>query len=271
MLIVSIVLVLILLYLLAIMPKMVNRPNMKEWERYYYAHRGFHQEKNIAPENSLAAFQLAVDYGYGIELDVQLTKDHIPVVFHDYSLKRVCGVDCKVKDLTYSELRRFHLYSSNEKIPHFQEVLDLVDGKVPLIIELKSEDPRDLLWSIAASYLDHYKGVYCIESFNPFGVLWFKRNRPKIIRGQLSSDFIRDKATGSKLKHILLKNMLLNFLTKPNFIAYNHKYRKAFSFSLCHWLYQIPCAAWTVRSQKELNKVRKSFDLFIFEHFSPEE
>lgn len=266
---IALVLVFVLLYLLAIMPQMTHRPDMKKWEGYYYAHRGLHKERGIAPENSLKAFKLAMDQGYGIELDVQLTMDNIPVVFHDYSLKRVCGVDYKIKDLTFQELRKFTLYSSNEKIPHFQEVLDLVDGKVPLIVELKSENPMDSLWSAAASYLDHYEGVYCIESFNPFGVLWFKKHRSQVIRGQLSSDFMKDNTNGSTLGHLILKNLLLNFLVKPDFIAYNCRHRKALSFSLCRKLYKIPYVAWTIRSQKELDEVNESFDLFIFENFIP--
>lgn len=120
------------------MPKVLNKPNLSGFMGRYYAHRGLHQDKNISPENSLAAFQLAVDNNYGIELDVNLTMDHVPIVFHDGDLKRVCGLDKKVNEMTFEELKSLRLYNSNERIPHLQEVLDLVDNQVPLIIELKA-------------------------------------------------------------------------------------------------------------------------------------
>ena len=95
-----IVTILLILYLLAIMPRVTPRP-MYEFKNWYYAHRGFHDNKTDAPENSLKAMKLAVEHGYGIELDVQLTKDEKVVVFHDATLKRVCGVDAKVNSMTY--------------------------------------------------------------------------------------------------------------------------------------------------------------------------
>ena len=134
-----VVVVLAVLYLLMIMPRMMHKPDRTPYLRVLYAHRGLHDNETQAPENSLAAFQKAVDAGYGIELDVQLSKDKIPVVFHDFTLKRICGVEGKVTDYTYEELQKFRLAQSNQTIPEFSEVLRLVDGKVPLIVELKIE------------------------------------------------------------------------------------------------------------------------------------
>src|SRR5690554_5141083 len=119
---------LIILYLLAIMPKVYKTNEMMVYKKYYFAHRGLHKDRSVTPENSLAAFALTVENNYGIELDVQLSKDKVPVVFHDYSLKRVCGVDRKVSELSFNELRELCLFSSHEKIPHISEVLELVDG-----------------------------------------------------------------------------------------------------------------------------------------------
>ena len=104
----------------------------------YYAHRGFHGEEGI-PENSMAAFKKAKELGYGMELDVQLTKDGVMVIHHDYDLKRTCGVNKKIQDLTYRELCRYRLMGTKERIPRFIEVLGEIDGKVPLLIELKME------------------------------------------------------------------------------------------------------------------------------------
>ena len=132
-------LALMILYMLAIMPRMLGRADRKPFMGVLYAHRGLHDNRTDAPENSLKAFAKAVEAGYGIEMDIQLTKDGVPVVFHDFTLQRMCGTDGKVCDYTYEELQAFHLCESTERIPKFADVLALVDGKVPLIVELKIE------------------------------------------------------------------------------------------------------------------------------------
>lgn len=265
-----IVLIVILLYLFAIMPKMLNRPDFSLFNERHYAHRGFHKEKFISPENSLAAFQLAIQNGFGIEFDVQLSKDNIPIVFHDFNLKRVCGIDKKVNELTFKELREFTLFDSNEKIPHLQEVLHLVNGQVPLIVEIKSNSNDTLVCSVVASILDNYNGLHCVESFNPLVVLWYKKNRPQIIRGQLSTDYLKSEIKQNKLFSFLLQNLLLNFITKPNFISYNYKYHKNLSFILCRKLYKTTTIAYTVPSKLELDNCFKYFDIIIFENFLPD-
>lgn len=257
------------LYLIAIMPKLTNRPDLTPWRDLYYAHRGLHQNHNEAPENSMAAFRLAVEHRYGIELDVQLTKDRIPVIFHDYTLKRICGVDRKVCDLTLKELQELTLYDSTEQIPTFKSVLDMIDGQVPLIVEFKAETHDVSVCEITAPMLDRYKGLYCIESFNPLVLIWYRKNRPLIMRGQLSSNLIKDKEEGSPFLYFILQNLLLNFITKPNFISYNYIHRNMLSFILCRRLYRIPTFGWTIRSQEGLEASRESFDYFIFDHFIP--
>ena len=165
------------------MPKMFSPKDIASYKGRYYAHRGLHKNTNIIPENSLPAFRLAIENQYGIELDVRLTKDNIPVVFHDTTLLRVCGVDKKVRDLTFDELSNIYLYDSKEQIPLLTEVLDLVNGQVPLIIELKTNENDTTVCSIVAPILDNYMGVYCVESFNPLILMWYKKNRPIVIRG----------------------------------------------------------------------------------------
>lgn len=260
---------LILLYLLAIMPKLRINPDRSKFEGWYYAHRGFHDNKSQAPENSLAAFKLAVEKGYGIELDVQLTKDLVPVVFHDYNLKRACKVDKKVADLEYEELLQYKLFKSQERIPTFHEVLDCIQGRVPLIVELKIPwNPQNTCMA-ASRELSDYKGLYCIESFNPFGLVWYKKNYPGIIRGQLSTDFVKEKIEGSKMQYFILKHLLFNFLTKPDFIAYHHIYKKGLSFTICRKLYKVWPVAWTIKTQDELDACRDYYKTFIFEGFKP--
>jgi len=261
--------VLILLYLLAIMPKLRKNPNCIRFKGWHYAHRGLHDNRDSAPENSLKAFRLAVEGGYGIELDVQITKDLVPVVFHDYDLNRACGVDIKISDLHYNELVEYRLFKSEEKIPTLKEVLDCVQCKVPLIVELKIPWKPNNTCRAVAKVLEGYKGLYCIESFNPFGLGWYKKHYPKIIRGQLSTDFVKEKIDGSRMQYFILKHLLFNFHTKPDFIAYQHKYKKGLSFTICRKLYKTWPVAWTIKSQKVLDDCKAYYDTFIFEGFRP--
>lgn len=265
-----ILLLLVLLYFSAIMPRVLGRKDFSPFDGRYYAHRGLHSNPDKVPENSLSAFKLAVEQNYGIEMDVQLSKDDIPVVFHDFTLKRVCRMNKKVRELTYEELKKLHLNQSNEIIPTLEEVLAMVNGKVPLIIEFKVQYLDTSVCDITAPMLEKYKGSYCIESFNPLVLFWYRRKRPQIVRGQLASNLIKDKEVGSRTLFFVLQNLLLNFITKPDFISFNYKYRKMLSFSLCKHLYRTPTFAWTIRSQKSLEESRGSFDYFIFDHFIPE-
>jgi glycerophosphoryl diester phosphodiesterase len=251
------------------MPKLRRNPESRKLDGWLYAHRGFHDNKSDAPENTLKAFQLAVENNYGIELDVQLTKDKVPVVHHDYHLRRSCGVDKKVAELTYEELKNYNLFESKERIPTFQEVLNCVDGKVPLIVELKIPLMAERLCQAVSSALKDYKGIYCIESFNPFGLIWYKKHVPEVVRGQLSTDFVKEKIEGNKIQYFILKHLLMNFLTKPDFIAYQHVYKKDLSFYLCRKLYRVKTFAWTIKTQEDLDHNKKYYELFIFDSFTP--
>ena len=286
-----VIVVLAVLYLLMIMPRMTKRPDMEPLLVNLYAHRGLHDNNSDAPENSMAAFKKAVDAGYGIECDVQLTKDGVPVIFHDFTLQRVArypegripkdapltddasyGVKGKVIDYTYDELMEFHLMGSSEKIPKFEDFLKAVDGRVPLIIELKIE-LKDL--SVCGKVMDllrDYKGIYCIESFNPLGVIWLRRHYPQIVRGQLSDEFHKDKPEEfSGVLYIVLTHLMFNFLSRPDFIAFNCRYPKSVAMQICRHLYKCTTAAWTVKSMEQLSEAKKDFDIFIFDSFIPSE
>ena len=255
-------------YLLLIMPRMGAKPDSAHLMGHLYAHRGLHDNAADAPENSMAAFKKAVDAGYGIELDVQLTRDRIPVVFHDETLRRVCGAEGKVRDYTFEELQQFALCRSQERIPRFEDVLALVDGRVPLIIEIKIHENAAEVCAAADRLISAYKGPYCIESFHPFAVIWYKKNRPQVIRGQLSSNFSNpDKR--EKPGEFAVHYLLTNALARPDFIAYDHHNKGNVSRVLCRKLFGALSVAWTIRSQQELDACRGDFDLFIFEGFIP--
>ena len=261
------------LYLLALMPRITGRPDPAPFRTRLFAHRGLHDNLSDAPENSMAAFKKAVDAGYGIELDVQLTKDKIPVIFHDFSLERVCGAPGQVRDYTFEELRRFRLFESDERIPSLEQFLSMVKGRVPLIVEYKSEDPDMSVCRKAAPMLQAYKGVYCIESFNPLVLLWYRKHHPEVMRGQLSDGFTHDKKyqTLTKIPTVLpLQFLLANFLSKPDFIAYNCLYEGNLSRRLCRDLFKAKSAAWTIRSAEQLSGAAPYFDVFIFDSFMPD-
>lgn len=262
------VVVLAAFYFVMIMPRLVGKADPGPFLKVLYAHRGLHDNRTEAPENSMAAFRRAVEGGYGIEMDIQLTRDKIPVVFHDFTLKRVCGAEGKVSDYTFEELQKFRLCNSSEKIPSFEQVLRLVDGKVPLIVEFKVELTDTSLCPIADRILREYKGLYCMESFNPLAVFWYRRHHKAVMRGQLSDAFLREKEYCGLL-YFLLENLLFNFITKPDFIAYNHKFQSKTSRKLCRGLYHNTAVAWTIRSEEELDEAKKHFDIYIFDSFVP--
>lgn len=245
----------------------------------YYAHRGLYDNESDHPENSLKAFQNAIDHGFGIEMDVQLSKDGVPVVFHDFQLARTARdssgkpVQGKVSAYTLAELKSFHLMNSTETIPTFAEFLELVSGQVPLIVELKIEnsDTKLAVCPAADAMLSEYQGLYCVESFNPRGVKWYRKHHPEVIRGQLSSMFNRTNEDRRKwwLIYFLTENLMFNFLTKPDFIAYDCRFWKNLPRRICRYLFHNTSVAWTIQSQKELDERQKDFDIFIFEHFVP--
>ena len=232
----------------------------------HFAHRGFHGEAGIR-ENSMAAFRRARELGYGIELDVQLTKDDVLVVHHDYDLKRTCGTGKYIRDLTYEQLCRYRLMGTEERIPRFVDVLREIDGKVPLLIELKMETFNTKLCRLAAEVLDHYHGLYCMESFHPYALYWFKKHRPQVIRGQLSEQFFKEKEWKHIPAYFVMKNLLTNFITKPDFIAYHYKYKDCLPLKICRKLYRIPVYGWTFRSKEDYEENQKCFHGFIFERF----
>lgn len=261
--------VLAVLYMLMIMPRVINKPSADPFKKWLYAHRGLHNNNSDAPENSMLAFSRAVEAGYGIELDICLTRDRVPVVFHDETLKRICGVEGKVCDYTYEELQQFHLCDSAQRIPRFEDVLKLVDGRVPLIVEFKIAFMDLSLCPIADRILRRYKGLYCMESFNPLGVWWYRCHRREVMRGQLSDAFLKEGKYKGPV-YFVLQNLLLNFIGKPDFVAYHHIYHGVLSRRICRGLYRNTAVAWTIQSQEDLNRAKKYFDIFIFDSFLPQ-
>ena len=267
---------LILLALLAILFLFMIYPGRQEKKRYAglldydYAHRGFHNEADAVYENTLEAFKLAVDHGYGAELDVRLTKDKRVVVFHDDDTSRLCGVDKAVKDLTYDELRAMKIKDSQSFVPNLEEVVELFSSKTPLIVELKVAG-KDMEICQKVQDIMEGSGVdYCIESFNPEVVRWYKKNRPEVVRGQLSVDYMKAKTKAPFLIKMTMTHLLFGFALKPDFVAYNHWDVGALGFRIYRKLFKKFTVGWTIVSQEQFQEARKNFDLIIFEGFHPD-
>ena len=259
-------------YIYSIMPRVIRKPDKSAFHTRFFAHRGLYKNGTALPENSLPAIRKAVEEGYGIEFDIQVTKDGVPVVFHDFTLHRMCGQKGRVCDYTLEELRKFRLLDCGEPIPTFSEVLKVVDGKVPLIIEMKVEYFDLRICRAADQLLRDYKGLYCIESFNPLVLLWYRKNRPDIMRGQLSDGFVFQKEFRTPVKFapgFFIQFLVTNCVTRPDFIAYNHRYQGNLSRFLCRFLFKSKAAAWTVRSEEDLRRAKPHFDVFIFDSFIP--
>jgi len=241
---------------------------MADFKRQYIAHRGLFDNTQNYPENTLAAFQRAVDAGYGIELDVRLTKDGQLVVAHDDGLQRICGEDIEIADLTYDELSQRKVLASDQTVPLFAQVLAVVKGMVPLIVEVKQSNRTSETCQATADQLRRYRGRYCVESFDPRVLLWFRRNFRGVLRGQLSGGFEED-GTGSRILDFCLTNMLFNKLTWPDFIAYEWQDGSRPIIKAWRALLRCSMVAWTVRSQADLDAARRNFDVFIFDSFIP--
>ncbi len=246
----------VLLYLFAICP--ANGKKAAAFDGKFIAHRGLHGDG--ITENTLSAFERAVECGYGVELDIQLSSDKVAVICHDYDLKRVFGIDKKVYSLTAAELKEIG-------VPSFSEVLQVLGGKVPLVAEIKGESFNTEACVKAAELLDGYDGLYCVESFNPMHLRWFKKNRPSVIRGQLSTAFGKKRDGKRNFMHLFLRHLLLNFFSRPHFIAYEYKYY-GLSARLCALL-GAHMVCWTPESEDNINTAKKHYRTFIFEGFEP--
>lgn len=265
-LLISVVLV-ACLFLYAIAPR--RRRNTAPFNYTFFAHRGLHTEDGEAPENSLASFERAKLAGYGVELDIQFTADRQIVVFHDKDLSRMCGIDKRVDSLTYNELKELTLQGGQEHIPLLQDVLAILDD-TPVLCEIKSYGANSdtSLCAEAWPLLKQYKGPLCIESFNPFMVRWFRKNQPQVIRGILSTHY-EDVKEVTFWQGVALGALMTNFLTRPDFIAYDYKYRNKFAFKLCRSLFRPMTAAWTITDKEQETTSLKSFDTCIFEQYYP--
>ena len=252
------------LYLFMVFPALRCHSDRKILDGLYIAHRGLHDIEAGIPENSLSAFKMAVDAGFAIENDIHLTRDGEVIVFHDDDLMRMCSVHGRPEDMTLSELKELKLGKTEERIPTLRECLDTIDGKVPLLIEFKVKSGSAAPLCIAAEkVLADYNGKYFVQSFYPFVLSWYKKNRKDVLRGQLSAAF-----KGDKLHMRLLGMLVFNFFARPDFVSYENETKNAIGRRICTILGAFP-VGWTFKNQAEVDASKKDFKSYIFEGFLP--
>lgn len=269
---IRICLLLFAIYCFCAAPNLLHRKlSLKHLTDFDYAHRGLYNNEKGIPENSLAAFERAVQGRYGIELDVRETRDHVLVVHHDETLERSCNDPRRVCDVPLEELQHLSLFGTTEYIPTFQEVLERVNGRVPLIVELKTDFQNRSLPEQVYSYLRRYSGIYCVESFDPMAMRWFKQHAPNVTRGQLS---FMSKTKGmpflDKVKRFLLGYLLVDCISRPDFIAYGYETDANISYRFVVHVFRPMLAAWTVRDTETSDQLRQEYDVQIFERFRAE-
>lgn len=232
-----------------------------------FAHRGLHNNKNQIPENSMLAYQLALNSSYGIELDIQADVNGTFFCFHDSNTLRMTHVDKDLKGSSYDEIRKYDLLNSDEKIPLFTDLLKLINGKVPLLIEIKTHKNYKKTLFKFIELMDKYQGEFAVFSFNPLIVNWFKKHKPSYIRGQITSYFTENKKM-PKIGKFIMKRLLTNIMSKPDFVSYNkdnlpNKYAQKVKDK------GLVLISYTARSLDEMNLALKYCDNIVFENFIP--
>ena len=260
---------LLVLILFLIQPGRATAAQRQPFTGWNYAHRGLHSRDKTIPENSLPAFAAAVQAGYGMELDVQLSRDGQVVVFHDDTLDRVTGVQGRVDAFDLAQLQAMPLCGTGHHMPLFSQVLQTVGGKTPLIVELKSGRRNKELCQKTLELLRGYNGPFCVESFDPTIVAWFRRNAPDILRGQLAdscASFLENP--GGFLLSFALSRCLGNCLARPQFIAWGPN-KKNLAVKLAEAFGPMK-VFWTAHPDMDAAALQAEYEGVIFEYYTPE-
>lgn len=228
------------------------------------AHRGLFGDK--IPENSIASFKNAIKNKVAIDLDVSFLADGVPVIFHDEKLARMTGKDGFISNCKYADIEKLTLSGTKEKIPTLAEALEVIDGKVPVFIEIKNYGKIGVFEKAVWKVLQNYRGDYAVISFNPYSLEWFKINAPKVKRGQIAS-FFEDKEIAGVRKFFLKRMSLNKKVSEPNFVIYSaenmpNKYLKKYYGVL-------PVLACAIKSEEEENRLAGYCDNFVFDSYTP--
>jgi glycerophosphoryl diester phosphodiesterase len=234
------------------------------------AHRGLHGDGLI--ENTLAAARAAVDGNFAIEVDLQLTADNEVVVFHDETLDRLTIATGPLADRTLAELKKISIRGTNERIPTLQELLDLVAGRTPLVLELKSNwNGDERLTARVAAVLAGYAGPVACMSFDPQIVMALQKHAPGLPRGIVAERYYDDPEWSllTRAQRFKLGNLLHIPRTKPHFVAYYVRDLPAIAPLIARHILGLKLLTWTVRTDAQRRKARRWANQMIFEGFRP--
>lgn len=228
----------------------------------YFAHRGLHND--VVPENTMKAFKNAVNHEFHIELDIRMTLDKQIVVFHDSSLKRLCNIDTRVEESRYEDIMDYTILNTDERIPLLTEVLNTLPATTEYLIELKPDKRSKEFVELFMNLMKNYNIRYAVHSFDPRIVHQFKKQDSSIIRGQIASTF----PTSKSFSKYLLKHLLTNIYTKPDFTNYRFEDlpRKKLD-RLKRKGHMV--LSYVARTQEGLDFVRERYDNAVFENFIP--
>jgi glycerophosphoryl diester phosphodiesterase len=219
------------------------------------------------PENTLPAFEAAIAAGYPIELDVQQLADGSLVVFHDDDLRRAVGVDLRLARVSYETLRAQRLFGTDLRAPALADVLALVAGRVPIMLEVKYRGRSSRIAQAVQQAIASYAGRLAIQSFNPFVMAWFRRHTRGRALGQLAGPLEEDPMSG--LERLATRRLLTLALSRPDFINYD---LRALPDPWISWLssrLQLPLVCWTVRNEQDQKRAENHGINYVFEGIRP--
>lgn len=239
------------------------------------SHRGYHDADNGIIENTPTAVQKAIDKNFGIEVDVQETADGEALVFHDYTLDRLAEGTGKVIEQNSGDLVQIHMKTGTDKLWLLQDLFDQVDGKAPLVIEIKSLMRRDAQGDFVRRVTDQvaaYKGPVCIKSFDPDMISHAKNHQPSVLRGIVAdgAEAGPDYARYGRTDRFILRHLLHFPRTRPHFISYGINDLPKAGPSLLRSVLKLPLMTWTVRTQDQRAKAARFADQIVFEGFDPD-
>ena len=227
------------------------------------AHRGMHRLTAGIPENSLAAFEAAVAAVTPIELDVQQLGDGTIVVFHDDDLARACGVPRSLSAASQSSIQSCRLFGTDQRIPLFAEVLQLVDGRVPLLVEIKNPRGELRIARAVHEHLQRYTGPYAVQSFDPVCLGWFARHAHHVPRGQLGGPLLDDSV--GPIKRVASRLLLTSAISWPQFVNYDLRaLPDRWVNGLARWM-NVPLLCWTVRTAADRAKAEALGVNYVFD------
>ena len=227
------------------------------------AHRGLWG--NNIPENSVASFQNAIDSGYAVETDVHLTADGKLVVHHDSNTLRMTGVDCEITETSLEKLKTLCLKGTTENLITLEEFLDILDGQIPLLLEIKANmKNHNVIAPAVHAIMKNYSGEFAVQAFNPFAMKWFTKNEPDWIRGQLCCFFKEEKGLLFKLA----KRLFMNRIVKPDFVDYDNVDLPNKYVDKAKRQGKL-LVTYTITSAKREEELKGYYDNIIFEHYVP--